>query len=293
MTALITVAEALERAFGQFSEAGVENSRQEAEILLARITGWERLTVALERDRQLSAEQAAAFWAAIKRRSLGEPLAYITGSQEFFGFSFKVDRRVLIPRPETEFVVEAVLAWARQHHPAGEGIDAVDLGTGSGNLAVTLSLLLPRARFRAVDISEGALQVAKQNAAAHGVQERISWRLGSYCEPFADLDPPPRFNLIVANPPYIPGHELAALPLSVKAYEPHLALCGGADGMDSYRCLLGGLGKHLDPPGLLVMEIGAGQAAAIRELCLGTGLFNTLSFRKDYQGWLRVLEAAF
>lgn len=291
--AAITVAEALKRAFRQFSEAGVENPRQEAEILLARVTGWERLTVLLGRDRQLSVEQATAFRAAVKRRSLGEPLAYITGSQEFFGLTFKVDRRVLIPRPETEFIVEAALAWARQHHPAGEGVHAVDLGTGSGNLAVTLARLLPGARFQAVDISIGALQVARQNAAAHGVAERISWRLGSYCKPFADLDPLPRFNLIVANPPYIAGHEMPALPLPVKAYEPHLALCGGAEGMDSYRCLLGGLGKHLEPPGLLVMEIGAGQAAAVRELCLGTGLFKTLAFRKDYQGWLRVLEAVF
>ncbi|HHX87687.1 MAG TPA: peptide chain release factor N(5)-glutamine methyltransferase [Firmicutes bacterium] len=287
----LTVQEALNRASAIFKEAGLEYPRQEAQILFSRVLDWDRLKVVLEANTNLSQMQADRLKVAVKRRANGEPLAYIAGSKEFYSLEFTVNPAVLIPRPETELLIESALEWAdRAGYSRGKGVLAVDLGTGSGNLAVTLAVLWPRAQFKAVDISAHALAVADENAYRHGVQDRISWYRGNYFSALSGIDPPPKFNLIVSNPPYIPQAELARLPLPVKGFEPLEALNGGADGLNGYRRLLSGLSRHLLSPGLVAVEIGAGQYQDVSGLFKSTGLFHRIEVRHDYQGRPRVVE---
>lgn len=287
----LTIQEALHRASSIFAKAGLDNPGQEAQILFSRVLGWDRLKVLLEGSANLPSTQAALLQEAVKRRARGEPLAYITGSREFYSLEFTVSPAALIPRPESEFLIEAALNWAdRAGHSRGEGVLAVDLGTGSGNLAVTLAVLWPKARLWAVDISAQALAVAVENASRHGVQDRISWHRGDYFSALSAIDPPPKFNVVISNPPYIPRNELDSLPLPVKGFEPLEALDGGADGLEGYRKLLSGLSRHLLSPGLVAVEIGAGQLGDVAGLFKATGLFQRVEVIHDYQGWPRVVE---
>lgn len=286
-----TVGEALQRASLHLREAGIEGARTEAEIMLAHLLGSDRLRLCLEGDRELPARAGASFRAAVARRRQGEPLAYITGVKEFYGLKFAVNRHVLVPRPETELLVETAVEWIRaQGRPAGEGIYGIDLGTGCGNLAVTLASLLPQARFWACDLSAAVLRVAARNAAAHGVAGRIRWCRGSYFQALDALKPLPAFNLVVANPPYLTAAELDALPETIKHYEPRLALDGGSDGLRGYRLILAQLSRRLRVPALVAFEIGAGQAEAVTALCRATNLFYSVEVRRDYQGWPRVIR---
>lgn len=289
-----TVEEALRGASFRLRQAAVDNPRREAELLLAWATGKKPLELLLDRDLPLIEEGAASFNKAVARRCSGEPLAYITGEKEFYGMSFAVNPHVLVPRPETEFVVEAALQWAQRRNLAsGKGVFAADMGTGSGVLAITLACRLPAAEVWAVDISGDALRVAAQNAERHGASERINWHCGDFFQALKPLNPPPRFNLVVGNPPYVPAPNLPSLPVTVRDFEPLLALNGGRDGLAAYRALLAGLPRHMLSPGLLALEIGAGQAGALEALCLETGLFESITFQRDYQGWLRVLLSLF
>lgn len=289
-----TVEEALQRASFCLRKAQIENPRRESELLLAWVTGRKPLQLLLERPISLSEESAAAFWAAVTRRCNREPLAYITGEKEFFGLSFKVDPNVLVPRPETEFVVEAALEWIETcSFPCGEGINVVDLGTGSGILAVTLAYKLPDAKVWAIDLSEKALKVAGQNAHRHGVFRQITWCQGDYFQALQQLHPYPRFNLVVGNPPYVRSQALQALPASVRDFEPALALNGGEDGLAGYRALLRDFPRYLLSPGLLALEIGAGQSEAVESICRELNLFRSITFRRDYRGWPRVLLGLF
>lgn len=286
-----TIEEVLRRASFCLRKAGVEQPGDEAELLLAHLMGAARLDLFLQRRMELPAPLKVSFEAALARRRRGEPLAYITGTREFYGLTFAVNPDVLIPRPETEFVVDAALEWAKeQGRLRGEGICGLDLGTGSGNLAVTLAHLLPQACFWAVDLSPQALRVAAGNARRHGVNGRIRWRCGSYFQAFAGMKRRLRFNLVVANPPYISRAALENLPEPVKNFEPRLALDGGPDGLAGYRNLLADLPRYISSPGLAALEIGAGQDRAVLALCREAGLFRALSFRRDYQGWPRVIE---
>ncbi|MEW5783579.1 MAG: peptide chain release factor N(5)-glutamine methyltransferase [Bacillota bacterium] len=285
-----TIEEALRGASFSLREAGVDHPRDEAEFMLASISGLPRLTLFLERGCNLPAETAALYRDAVRRRCRGEPLAYISGVKEFYGLDFAVNCHVLVPRPETEGIVEAVLEWISVTGGTGTGpIDTVDLGTGSGNLAITLARLLPRARFRAVDRSPAALQIASSNAVRHAVQSRIQWHHGDYFKAFTGIEPWPRFNLVVSNPPYIKTSDLAELPASVRCYEPRLALDGGNDGLDGYRSLLRDLPAYAAKPCFMALEVGAGQAEAVTALCRELGFFRLLSQRLDYQGIPRVV----
>lgn len=289
-----TVEEALQRASFCFRNANIENPRREAELLLAWVTDCSPLQLLLERAFSLTEESAAAFREAIKRRSKGEPIAYIIGEKEFFGLSFKVNSNVLVPRPETEFVIEAALQWAEHcSFPSGKGISAVDLGTGSGILAVTLAQKLPDAKIWAIDLSAEALQVAGQNAIRHGVSRQITFCRGDYFQALECLNPKPCFNLVLGNPPYVCSKNMQALPATVRDFEPALALDGGADGLAGYRSLLRDLPRYLMSPGLLALEIGAGQAEAVDSICRRLNLFHTITFQRDYQGWPRVLLGLF
>ncbi len=286
----LTIQKALYRAFSAFQEANLDNPRQEAEILFSSMLGWSRLKLFLEADTILPLTEVCRLQEAIDRRAKGEPLAYITGNREFYGLEFAVNRTVLIPRPESEFLIDTALKWAnRIGYDRGEEVRLVDLGTGSGNLVVTLAVKWPRARFWAVDISFRALSIADENASRHGVQDRISWHCGDYFSAFSSIDPLPRFNVIISNPPYIPRNKLPSLHPTVKEYEPTQALDGGADGMEGYRKLFSNLPCHLLKPALVAVEIGTDQLETVTDLFKSSGLFHRLEIIYDYQDQARVV----
>jgi release factor glutamine methyltransferase len=252
-----TIGEWQRRAARRLEAAGIEPAETllEAEVLLRHVLGLNRAQLLARRADRLPAQAAAQLTPLLDRRLAREPLAYITGRREFFGLEFTVDRRVLIPRPETEGLVERVIGLAH-------GAPAiVDVGTGSGCIAVGLAVHLPSARLTAVDVSAEALALARLNAARHGVAERISFVQGDLLSALGD-----RFDIIVSNPPYILSAEIATLQPEITRYEPHTALDGGGDGLDVIRCLLRQARVRLKPGGALVLEIGAGQGQAVAAL---------------------------
>jgi release factor glutamine methyltransferase len=254
------------------------NARRDAELLLLHITGISRAELMTHPNRELSESQMSAYRAAIARRARNEPMQYITGTQEFYGRSFTVTPAVLIPRPETEHLVESVLAL----HPAPKGI--LDIGTGSGILAITLALELPNATVTATDISAAALAVARQNARSLGAKDRIRFVESDLFAALASE----RFDCIVANPPYVATDEV--LEPQVRDYEPVTALYAGEDGLAVYRRLIPGAAAHLEPGGHLLVEIGHGQRDAVAGL-LRAGNFQGIRFIDDLQGIPRVAVA--
>ena len=244
---------------GYLADKGVENARREAEWLLCQATGLDRVGLYLNFDKPLSDDELAGYRALVARRGKREPLQHILGSQEFDGLSFAVSPAVLIPRHDTETLLEqAVLRAPQARH-------MLDIGTGSGCIAIALAKRLPEAAVTAVDLSSEALAVAQRNAEAHGAA--IEFLHGSFFEPVAGR----RFDLIVSNPPYITTAELAELQPEVRDYEPRLALDGGPDGLAAYRVIVAQAPAHLQPGGWLLLEVGAGQAGDVAELLAQAG----------------------
>jgi release factor glutamine methyltransferase len=228
----------------------------DAELLLRHALGWDRATWIVRRDEQAEDAVARAFETLVLRRIGREPIAYIRGVQEFYGRDFAVGPAVLIPRPETELVVDEALRVA-----AGVASPRIaDIGAGSGCLAVTLALEVPTATLVATDVSADAVAVARGNAATHGVAERVSFLETPFLNGVAG-----RFDLIVTNPPYVPESDEAVLAPEVVAHEPRLALFGGPDGMRDVRAIVTLAGAMMTPGGWLVMEIGAGQWPAVQK----------------------------
>jgi release factor glutamine methyltransferase len=266
----VTAAEALAQATARLREAS-PSARLDATRLLADVLRRDAAWIYAHGDHGLSAQEAARFEAAMQRRARGEPLAYIIGRAGFYGREFAVTPDVLVPRPESELLVELALAAlrARRHDLPAPRI--LDVGTGSGALAVVLALELPAARVSAVDVSSAALEVAARNARAHGVEGRVAF-LRSDLD--AGLAPGARFDAVVANLPYVPSSALASAP-DPTAFEPRLALDGGADGLALYRRLLARASELLAPKGILVMEAAPPTAAPLAALAraafAGTG----------------------
>ncbi len=286
-----TIKEALRGASFCLQEAGIERPHKEAEYLLTRIMKTDRLRLFLSREELISPEIVGVFQDAVERRCRKEPAAYIAGEKYFYGNRFIVNRDVLIPRPETELLVDCAVNWpGRQGSNSGRPISCVDLGTGSGVLAVTLALLMPGMKMWAVDCSEAALKIARLNAAEHGVLDRICFLQGNYFNAFDNAGLKLRFNIVVANPPYLAIKELQQLPAGVRDYEPIRALDGGKDGLEGYRLILARLGDYMAAPGVLLMEVGAGQKDEVERLCSDTGLFSFINWHSDLNGWPRVIE---
>lgn len=245
---------------GYLADKGVENARREAEWLLCQVTGLDRVGLYLNFDKPLSEDELAGYRALVVRRGKREPLQQILGSQEFDGLCFTVTPAVLIPRHDTETLLEqAVLCVPRARF-------ILDIGTGSGCIAIALAKRLPEATVTAVDLSSEALDVAQRNAEAHGAA--VEFLPGSFFEPVAGR----RFDLIVSNPPYITTAELAGLQPEVRDYEPRLALDGGPDGLAAYRIMVAQAPAHLQPGGWLLLEVGAGQAGDVATLLAQSGL---------------------
>lgn len=251
---------AIQQAVEQLQAAGCESPRLDAELLLAHVLGEERARLLAHPERALTAAEWERFAALLARRRVREPLAYILGHREFYGFDFVVDQRVLIPRPETELLVEQTLDWV-QARWRGNALTVADVGTGSGCVAVALAVHLPQALIYALDASAGALEVAAANVARHGVEGQVRLLLGNLLEPL-----PERVGVIVANLPYVRSDELATLEPEVRDYEPRAALDGGPDGLGPMRRLLAQAPTHLRLGGAIFLEIGAGQGKAASEL---------------------------
>lgn len=238
----------------------------EMQVLLAHVTGRNRAWVLAHPDAVLSVEQEQTFLMLKARYYAGEPLPYLLGHWEFYGLDFQVTPEVLIPRPETELLIETALAWARKRSTRGAGLRFIDIGTGSGIIPVTLATLLPEAEIWATDLSPAALAIARLNAERHAVAERITFYEADLFDiRYAEVDTRNSiFDLILSNPPYIPSETLLELPIYGR--EPTLALDGGPDGLDTIRRLLAESQQRLAAGGALLVEIEYRQGPAAREI---------------------------
>jgi release factor glutamine methyltransferase len=261
------IAPNLERAAERLRAAGVELPRLDAELLMAWAAGVERAHL-IAREVEMSRDAVARFESALARRERREPIAYITGIREFHSLDFEVSPAVLIPRPETETLVDAAVRFLGER----PGARVLDIGTGSGAIAISIAYECPRVRTIATDISADALEIARRNANRHGVADRIEFRRADLFEPQGGGAPLGSFDLIVSNPPYIEDAAIASLQPEVRDYEPRAALEGGADGLGYYRRIAADARGHLAPGGALMVEVGAGQAEAVRTMFADAGM---------------------
>lgn len=252
----MTLAEALRQAHQRLAAHRIDDASLEAEILLRHTLGKSRNELYLDLNKELSSKAQAAYWKLVERRLVHEPTAYIIGHREFYGLDFYVDRRVLIPRPESELLVDKALEWSKERR--NESPVICEVGAGSGAIAVTVASYLPRAQVYAIDVSAQALEVTAINCRRHGVEDRVHLIHGSLLE---NLSGPA--DLVIANLPYLTRREMGTLPPEIARYEPGLALDGGESGLDVIMALCGQLAGKLRPGGLLLLEIGAGQAGAV------------------------------
>ncbi len=268
----MTVLETLAAATGYLDKHGVESPRLNAEHLLAHALGKKRLDLYLEFDRPLSDAERAPLRDLVKNRGNGKPLQHLLGTAEFFGRSFLCDARALIPRPETEQLIELILSTLKLK-PA----TLLDVGTGSGVIAITLALELPGATVTATDLSPDALSLAQENASRHALAEKLAF----FETDLFPEDQNRRFDLIVANLPYIASDNLAALPREVQS-DPVTALDGGRDGLAIIERLILQASERLNAGGTLALEIGHDQAPRVREMMIGNG-FEKVAGHRDYQ----------
>lgn len=291
----MTARDALRDGIASLTAACVDTPRLDAELLLAHVLGATRTTLFAYPDRLLTAAEAASYSAALRRREAREPLPYITGVREFLGLTFRVTPAVLIPRPETEVLVETVAdrlasGWGRECP-----FRLLDVGTGSGCIAIGLAHLLPQATVVAVEPSPDALAVARENAAALGVGDRLEWLAAPFSEAVAGRAE--EFHAVVSNPPYIPEAEITTLQPEVRDWEPRGALAGGPDGLELIRALVAQaprLLRRMEPGGaapLLALEVAMGQAERVLELLRSDERYREVEAVADLAGIPRVCLA--
>ena len=275
----MTLNQVLDRARDVLATNSIEDASLEGEILLRQALGIDRVRLYANLNSELSAEQENEFWHLVQRRLSGEPTAYIAGHREFYGLDFFVDRRVLIPRPETELLVEKAIRLAQTHNIA----TVADIGTGCGAIAISLAVNLPRIKIYASDVSAGALEVARLNCEKHGVAGRIRLLRGDILAPLAEP-----VDLILANLPYVTEQEVETSALA--DFEPRLALDGGSDGLDGIRRLCEQAADRLNPQGGMLLEIGWGQGRAVTSLIRRHFPSALLEVIPDLQGMERVIS---
>ncbi|MHB8882772.1 MAG: peptide chain release factor N(5)-glutamine methyltransferase [Thermodesulfovibrionales bacterium] len=282
------VLEAVRYSLEVLSRSGIDDSPADAEVLVLHCAGLDRLTAYTDNP-----EVGTQLFAKIKRltgrRARGEPLQYIVGHVTFCGLELAVGRGVLIPRPETELLVEEAVKTLKQQAAGAAPVSILDLCTGSGCIALALAREFPEAEVVGIDLSVKALRYAGRNAAANGIRT-VDFRRGSLFGPLNKDLRRMRFDLITANPPYISSAEIPGLQREVRDWEPVTALDGGADGLDLYRGILAEAGGYLKPEGALVMELGYGQAASVADLARERG-FRAIGTVRDFAGIERILCA--
>jgi release factor glutamine methyltransferase len=279
-----TVLAVLDWTAKKFAERGIEAARLEAQVLLSHALGCTRVQLYTGFDKPLGDDELAAVRGLIKRRLAGESLAYVVGDQEFWSRTFTVDKDVLVPRHDTETIIEVVLAAVGDRARTLRGLD---VGAGSGAIVVTLAAELRASRWIATELSPAAAAVARGNAARHGVADRVDVREGDLAAPVAGEA---AFDVVVSNPPYVRTADIATLAAEVRA-EPRLALDGGADGLDVIRRLVATLPALVAPGGLAAIEHGFEQDAAVRALLDATGAFAPAATRADLGGNPRITFA--
>ena len=288
----VSVSEALRSAVRQLRESGSRSPRLDAELLLATALGVERTELLRASERELTFVEQRRFRDYVERRAAHEPVAYIRRRRAFRTLELEVSPAVLIPRPETETLVDVALeVLAGVPVRAGTGAYepvALDVGTGSGCVALALAAENPYVRVVAVDVDPGAAEMARRNAARLGLGARVDVVTGDL---LGDLGAERRFDVIVSNPPYVPAAEYETLEPNVHDFEPRLALYGGEDGLDVYRRLIPAAATALEPHGVLALEVGAGQAAAVSDLLAASGRFAPAAVRADLAGTPRVVFA--
>ncbi len=278
------VRDILDATTRNFATVGIPSPRLDAEVLLSFCLGCERLEFYKNPEKPIGKREFAAFQKLVSRRVKWEPVAYITGRKEFWSFVLEVNNSVLIPRPDTEVLVEEALDIIKTI--SFREIDILDIGTGSGAIALALAKEIPSAKITATDISADALFIAKKNARNLRLDSLIDFRQGNLLEPVNDL-----FDIIVSNPPYIAQVEYRNLPCGVKDYEPPEALLAGVQGTEFYEKIINQAHDHLKSEGWLLLEIGSTQAADIKKIAETTGKYKDISIRSDYAGRPRVIKA--
>ena len=285
----LNIIEAMNKAQTLLDEAGIELSQLEAGMLMAHLLDCPRHYLYTDRNRVLTHEEIKDYFEMVDKRVKGTPIHYIIGYREFMGLNFYVNEDVLIPRPDTEVLVEYVISYGKNLSIGPSTI--LDIGTGSGAIAVSLAKYIDKAKVTAVDIHAGALLVAKKNAATHGVAHRIELVQGDLFTPLMDFKVKPKFDIIVSNPPYIPRDDIGGLEAQVKDFEPLQALDGGRDGLDFYRRLAKDAPAFLKDDGLWAVEVGYNQAHQVAAILKEQGSYNSIDFIKDLSGYNRVVVA--
>jgi release factor glutamine methyltransferase len=267
-----------------FAERGLASPRLDAECLLAHVLKTDRLHLYRHPEAYLTDEAASIFQTLAARRLRGEPVAYLLGRKEFWSLVFEVNEQVLIPRPDTECLVEECLKVCSAMPSAGFRI--LDLGTGSGAVGIVLARELPHAHVVATDISPCAVAVARRNAERNGVEQRMTFLAGHLFTPLSG-----KFDIIVSNPPYLSTQEFQMLPAGVRGYEPASALLAGPEGTAFHEEIIAGCAEHLKAGGCLFLEIGSGQRERVEALLAAAGFFEEIRSRRDYAGLDRAVMA--
>jgi release factor glutamine methyltransferase len=291
---MIDVRTALKQGLAQLREAHVPSYTLAGELLLLHVLGRDRTWIYAHSEEEVSAADVKRFFALIARRAAGEPTQHLTGKQEFWGLEFEVSPDVLIPRPETEHVIEVALdrlgvrelRAGRKPTFSGEGLQVADIGTGSGCIAIALAKELPGSTIFATDTSEAALAIAHRNAVRHGFPDRIHFIKSNLLEGLSSS----HLDLIVSNPPYIGRREASTLMREVRDHEPEIALYGGEEGYEFYADLVAQAATHLKPGGILVLELGHNSLPAVQPL-LDAPTWTNVAVTNDLAGIPRVIAA--
>ncbi len=279
----MTISKQLSEATAKLAAVGIDSARLDAEVLLAYVLNTRRLALYVHIAKNISEEQIARYENLIKRRLEHVPVAYLVGSKEFMGMNFAVTPDVLIPRPDTEVLAQGVIEHLHEYSGA---LKLADIGTGSGAICISILKYIEHITAAAVDISANALDIAKFNAEKFNVADRINFYEGNLLEPLKGQ----KFHVIVSNPPYIPSGEFKNLQPEISE-EPHIALDGGADGLDFYRKIIDTAPDYLTDNGFLVFEVGQNQAGSVSKLIKAGGKFSSIEIWKDLANIERVVAA--
>lgn len=281
---IVTIGGSLYHAARSFAELGLPSPMLDAEVLLAHVLCVDRPYLYRNPEAILAPEAFLAFAALQEKRLQHEPVAYLRGQKEFWSLAFEVNERVLIPRPDTECLVEEVIDFLGKM--SDRSLRILDLGTGSGAIAVALAKELPAAHVTATDISADAVEIAQRNAKRHGVDLRLNFAVGHLFEPVSG-----KYDIIISNPPYISAAQYATLPAGVRHYEPESALLAGDKGTEFHEKIIAGCAEYLNETGGLFLEIGADQRKSVAAMLAAAGIFEDIRCRLDYAGFDRVISA--
>ena len=282
---MITVRQALQQALERLKER-VSTPLLDSQVILCRVLNVDRLYLIINKDKILTKEETEEYNKLIEKRFEGLPVQYITGSQEFMGLMFHVEEGVLIPRPDTEILIEKVL----DRIDVNNRYNIVDIGTGSGAISVSLAKLIEGAYIYSIDISRKAIDMGRKNAENNGVGSKISFLNGNLFEPLEKTDIIGKVDILVSNPPYIPTEDIENLQIEVSRYEPRIALDGGVNGLDFYRKIIDGAPKYLKEDGLIALEVGYNQSRKVIDIMVEKGKYVDIQITKDLAGIERVIS---